>query len=111
MIKKLLSIFIVLSLASLAFAGTITKSKKYDVTFKVPTMAGKVRLAPGAYKLQIIGDNATFTDANNKAFTVPVKIKTAKTKYDVTSVEASSKTGEDVIQAISFAGTTTQVEF
>jgi hypothetical protein len=109
MTKKLLSLLIALSLATLALAGV--KSKKYSVTFQNPTKAGSVKLAPGAYQLQLDGDKATFTDANNKTVAIPVKVKAGKAKFEFTSVEASNKTGEDVIDAISLGGTSTVLEF
>jgi hypothetical protein len=97
----------VLSLSCLAFAGT----KKYDISLTVASKVGTVKLAPGAYKMQIDGDKATFTDARNKSITVPVKLETSPTKFSATAVEASNKSGEDTIEAIDLAGTTTKVEF
>jgi hypothetical protein len=105
--KKSLLLIGVLSLSSLAFAGT----KKYDISLSVASKVGTVKLAPGAYKMQIDGDKAIFTDAKNKTVTVPVKLETSPTKFSATSVEASSKGGEETIEAIDLAGTTTKVEF
>ena len=89
MTKKLLSLLLALSLATLALAGV--KSKKYEVTFKNATQAGSVKLVPGAYTLQLDGDKATFTNENNKTISVPVKVKTGTAKFEYTSVEATTK--------------------
>ena len=105
--KKSLFLIGVLTLASLAFAGT----KKYDISLTTSAKVGSVTLAKGTYKFQLEGDKATFTDANNKSVTVPVKLETSPMKFSATSVEASTKAGEETIEAIDLGGTTTKVEF
>jgi hypothetical protein len=105
--KKSVFLIALLSLSSLVFAG----AKKYSVSFSTATQAGSVKLAPGNYTLQLDGDKAIFTDSKNKSVTVPVKVTTSTTKFQATAVEASSKAGEDKIDAIDLAGTTTKVEF
>jgi hypothetical protein len=105
--KKSLLLIGVLSLASIGFAG----AKKYDISLSTASKVGSVTLAPGSYKLQVEGDKAVFTDSRNKTITVPVKLETSATKFGQTSVEASNKTGQEVIEAIDLAGTTTKVEF
>ena len=105
--KKSLFALAVLSLATFAFAGT----KKYDISLTTPTKAGSVELAPGNYKVQVKGDQATFTDSKNKSVSVPVKVETAKAKFNATAVESSEKSGQQIIEAIDLGGTTTKVEF
>ena len=107
MTKKTVFLIGVLSLASLAFAG----AKKYNVSLAVSTQAGTAKLAPGLYTLQLEGDKAIFTDSKDKSVTVPVKVTTSPKKFQYTAVEASTKSGNDEIDAIDLAGTTTKVEF
>lgn len=79
MFKKLL---VISALACLSLAA-----KQYTITLAQPAQVGKVKLAPGDYKLKIDGSTATFTDAHNKIFTAPVKVEKVEKKAEYTAVE------------------------
>jgi hypothetical protein len=107
MMKKSFFLIAILAFVSMAFAS----AKKYEISLNSRVKAGTVELAAGTYKLQVEGDKATFTDAKNKSVTVTVKVSTGAAKFSATAVEATTKSGEDQIEAIDLGGTNTKVEF
>ena len=98
----------VLSLSAICFAGT----KTYEINLTAPAKAGNVTLAKGAYKLQIQGTNAVFTDEKTRqTFTAPVKIGTTTRKNQFTSVDTATDAGSDKITSIELGGSNTQIAF
>lgn len=98
----------VLSLSSLAFAG----SKTYDISLPSAVKAGNLQLPAGDYTLKLQGSNAILTDAHTrKSFTAPVKVGTSPKKFSFTAVETSPEGTDERITGIELGGSTTQIEF
>lgn len=98
----------VLSLSAICFAGT----KTYEINLTAPAKAGSVTLAKGAYKLQIQGTNAVFTDSKTRqTFTAPVKVETSTRKFQFTAVDTATDAGAEKITSIELGGSTTQIAF
>jgi hypothetical protein len=108
MIKKSLLLVGFVSACSLALAAT----KSYDVLIEQPAVAGAAKLAPGEYKLTVENGTATFTNVRTKAtVSAPVKLETAKRKYERTALEAATEGKTERVEAVELGGSTTKVEF
>jgi len=108
MIKKSLLLIGVVSLSTLAFAGT----KSYDIVLRTPTKAGAVMLPAGDYKVSLAGSKAVFTDPRTrKEVSTDVTVKTAPRKFDHTAVDSSKQGATDRIEAIELGGSTTEIDF
>jgi hypothetical protein len=106
--KKSLVLAVLLSLASLCFAG----QKSYDVIFSGPATVSGVKLAAGEYKVKVDGANAVFTDSKSyKSVTTPVKVQTGDKKFQFTAVDATKDGGVDKVNAIELGGSSTKLEF
>ena len=92
--------------------AAMASAKSYDVKLYTTMQAGSSQLAPGEYKLQVEGTNATFTAMDTrKSVTVPVKIENANTKYNVTAVDTSQQGNTVQIKSIELGGSKTRLEF
>src|SRR3954447_4595040 len=107
LMKKSFVLGVVLSLATVCFAG----QKTFTIVLDKVTTAGAVKLAPGEYKVKIDGTNAVFTDSKYKSVTAPVKVETSAKKFNYTAVDAVKTGTGDSINAIEVGGTTTKLEF
>jgi len=108
MTKKSLFLAGIVSVCSLAIAGT----KSYDVVFDQTAVVGTVQLAPGEYKLKVENGTATFTDVRtNKSVSAPAKLETGTQKFAHTALDAFREGKTDRIAAIQLGGSTTKVEF
>ena len=107
MTNKLTLLIGAAALSTLAIAGP----KSYSVAISAPTQAGSAQLAPGAYKLQVEGTNAIFTDSHRASVTVPVKVENADTKFDSTAVDTSNQSGSRQMKSIELGGSKTKLEF
>jgi hypothetical protein len=108
MTKKSLLLVGFVSACSLALAG----AKSYNIVIAQPAVAGSLQLPAGEYKLTVADGTATFTDVRTKkAVTAPVKVETAKTKFDRTAVETSAEGKTERVTAIDLGGSTNKVEF
>jgi hypothetical protein len=97
---------------AIALFSLIASAKSYEIALSGPTMAGNVQLAAGAYRVQVKGDTATFTNEDtSKTYTAPVKIEQAQQKFDQTAVDTNKQDGADHIQAIELGGSSTKLEF
>jgi hypothetical protein len=96
-----------LTLSSLGIAS----AKSYDIVLEKAAKAGANELQPGQYKVKVEGSQAVITDArNDKSVTVPVTVENSDKKYAYTSVETSSQSGANSIQAIDLGGSKTRLK-
>ena len=108
LVLAVLSLGVMLSLASTSFAG----QKSYDVIFSSPATVSGVKLAAGEYKVKVDGANAIFTDSKNfKSVSTAVKVDTGTKKFQFTAVDATKEAGVDKVNAIELGGSTTKLEF
>jgi hypothetical protein len=110
MSKRLVLILVVLALV--ATAGTVTKLATYQITLSKPTTVSGTVLAAGDYKL-IVGD-AKITivpQHGGKAVEAAVKIDTAKIKFDNTVITSTDIKGTAVFAEIDLGGTKTKLLF
>ncbi len=98
--KRITSVFaLTLAAAALACAGS---SYKFSISKTI--MVGDTKLAPGEYKIEMVGDKAVLKGSGTK-LTVPAVLETSEYKFPVTSVTTSSS----VLQEVSVGGTTTRI--
>jgi hypothetical protein len=105
--KKTLDLGTLLTLSSIVFAG----QKAYDVIFSAPTTVGTVKLAPGQYTLKVNGENASFTNAENKTVSAPVKVENGAKKFQYTAVDTTKSNDGEKVNSIQLGGSTTTLEF
>ncbi len=97
---------------AVALFSLIASAKSYEIALSGPTMAGNVQLAPGAYRVHVKGDTATFINEDTmKSYTAPVKIEQAQQKFDQTAVDTNQQNGSNHIQAIELGGSSTKLDF
>jgi lipopolysaccharide export system protein LptA len=86
--------------------------KSYDVVLTSPSKAGSVQLAPGEYKVKVEGSNAVFTDERTRAsFTVPVTVENSNTKFNSTTLDATTQGNSSQITSIELGGSKIKLEF
>jgi hypothetical protein len=75
-----------------------------------PALLGTVELKPGEYRVEVVDQKAVITKdkTRNEA---PVKVETAASKYDNTSVRFTNGDGKLHIQEIHLGGTKTKLVF
>jgi len=99
----------VLALSTLSVAS----AKTYEITLSSPSKVGKTQLAPGAYKLKVDGNKATFVsvDTSKEVVSTTVKVDTGDKKYDVTAIDSSKQGETEQINSIELGGSKTKLEF
>jgi len=98
----------VLALGSLP----LLSAKSYDIVIDSPAKAGILQLAPGKYKVKLVGTSAVFTNRDTgKKLTAPVKVKNAPDKFEYTAVDTTNKNGATRLKAIDLGGSTTELDF
>jgi hypothetical protein len=108
MTKKSLLVLGLVSLSSLALAGT----KSYEIVLDTPAKAGALQLPAGDYKVKVEGSKATFTDTKtNKSLSTDIKLKTTERKFAHTAVDSSKQNDGQRIDAIELGGSSTEIEF
>jgi len=108
MMKKSLLLIGVVSLFTMAFAGT----KSYSITFIKTAKAGSVELPAGDYMLKVDNGKAIFTDTRTlKSQTVPVKVETNGHKFAQTEVDSKTEGSAELLESIGLGGSTTKIEF
>ena len=110
MTKKLAIVLLVL--ACVVIAGTVTKTSTYNVTlFKSAAVNGSV-LKAGDYKL-VVGDAKVTLIAKDGGATVesPVKFETAAAKFGTTVVTYEDKNSKTVVSEIDLGGSKTKILF
>lgn len=103
----------ILMVAALAVASlSIVSAKSYEIILNTPTTAGQTELRAGHYLVKVNGAFAEFLNVDNShTVMVPVKIVTAKTKFDNTAVDTKTENGVAQIESIELQDTTSILEF
>ena len=97
---------------AVAFFSILASAKTYDITLSATTLAGNVQLKAGAYRVKVEGNQAKFTDVErDQTVAVPVTIKQAAQKFQMTAVDTDKTSGTDKIRAIELGGSNTELEF
>jgi len=100
---------IVLVFALASFAGFAADS---EVSFSTPAQIGQLKLAPGLYKLKLIGSMAMFTNtASNKSFSAVTHTEKSGQKAVYTAVLGSTADGLQRVDSIVLAGTDLRLTF
>lgn len=99
-----------LLVSAIAFAGmALAAGKSYTITLYSPAMVGNTELKAGEYRVEVDNDKAIIKNGRTQK-EAPVKVETAGSKYDRTTVRLSA--GEKPqIQEIRLGGTTTKLVF
>lgn len=103
MLRKAVFSFAVLGLA-------LASAKSYRVDLYEPATAGTTELKPGSYYVSVDGQNAVIKGGKVDSH-MPIKVETAGTKYDDTSVKYTIVDGKKQIQEIHLGGTKTKLVF
>jgi hypothetical protein len=93
-----------LGFATVALGIACAASSSYKVTIPADTWAGDTQLKAGNYKVQVEGNQATFTSGKQK-FEVPATVEQNAKKSADTLLETSGTK----LQAIDIGGTTTKI--
>jgi hypothetical protein len=97
-----------IGVAGLAIASA--KAKAYSIQLYEPAMLGSMTLAPGEYKVDVDGDKAVVRNGKTVG-EAPVKVESADTKYNTTTVRFTNGDGKMHIQEIHVGGTKTKLVF
>ena len=102
----------VLLIATLALSTlAVARPKTYDIRLIDPARAGNNQLTAGAYRLQVVGSDAIFTNLDtHQAFVAPVKV-TATRKHEVTAVETQQDAGKSRITSIDLRDSDETLQF
>jgi hypothetical protein len=104
--------FACVSILAFSFLGLASAAKTYHITLASATKVGSLELQAGDYAVRVNGSDAVFTNEDTaKKFTTPVKVENANQKFDQTAVVTTKDSGEDMVQDIQLAGTSTQLDF
>jgi uncharacterized protein YjbK len=91
-------------------ALAIASAKSYTITLPEPAKAGNTELKAGDYKVEVVDQKAVIRDGKTES-QVPVKVESAGSKYDTTSVLYGESNGSREIREIHIGGTTTKLIF
>lgn len=98
----------VLAIASLSLAS----AKSYEIVLNSASTAGQTELRAGHYLVKVNGAFAEFVNIENShSVMVPVKIETAKSKFENTAVDTRNENGVSQIQSIELQDTNSKLEF
>ena len=99
-----------LVLSMVAFAGmALAAGKSYSVKLYEPAMVGGTELKAGEYRVEVTDDKAVIKGSKVQK-EATVKVETADSKYDTTTVRLSSG-AKPQIQEIRLGGTKTKLVF
>jgi hypothetical protein len=103
----------ILMVAALAVASlSVVSAKSYEIILNNPATAGSTELRAGHYLVKVNGAFAEFLNVDNShSVMVPVKVETAKSKFDTTAVDTKNENGVSQIQSIELQDTTSKLEF
>jgi hypothetical protein len=104
MARKLLPMFAILALSSVASA------KSFSVTLFQPSIVGGAELQPGDYKLDWNESKVVIRNGKKSAEAM-VKVETGDQKFNSTSVRYQNGDGKYRIQEIRLGGTKTKLVF
>jgi hypothetical protein len=99
--QRLLLIFAMLGVA-------IASAKSYNVKLFQPAMLGGVQLAPGEYRLEMVGSNVVLKNGKVEAQS-PGREETVDAKYPSTTVRFDNTDGKMRIREIFLGGTNTKL--
>ncbi len=88
----------------------VASAKGYKVSLYQPVMLGATQLAPGDYKVEVVGDKAVVSNGRVDA-QVPVKVETAPSKFRDTTTKLNMDGGKARLAEISIGGTNTKLVF
>lgn len=88
----------------------IASGKQYRVSLADPAFLGNVELKPGEYRVEVVDQKAVLS-AGKTRNEAPVKVETAESKYNTTTVRFTNGDGKLHIQEIHIGGTRTKLVF
>ena len=103
MTKRLLLVFAIVGLA-------VASAKTYSITLSQPAVLGDMQLAPGTYSVEVVDQKAVIRNGRMHG-EAPVKVETADTKYNGTTVRFNSADGKMHLQEIHVGGSKTKLVF
>ena len=101
--RKLLFAFAVAGLA-------VASAKTYSIDLFEPAVLGSMQLTPGHYTVDVVDQKAVLRSGKVKC-EAPVKVETADSKYNSTSVRYDNGDGKMHIQEIHVGGSKTKLVF
>lgn len=109
----LAGVLVVFATSTAVAGGNVPKVKTYVVTFSSSTKVGSLNLKAGDYRLQIEGNQATFTDViTAKSVTTDVKaVENSEKKFTKTIINTTTEGKADVVKDIELQGSTTKIDF
>src|SRR5690349_6987224 len=99
MMKKFL-----LAIGVAALVAASANAKSYSIQLFEPAMLGATPLPAGEYKVEVNNEKAVVRNAKTQC-EAPVKVETADSKYNSTTVRFSNGDGKMHIQEIRVGGT------
>jgi hypothetical protein len=105
-------VLVLVILALVAAAGTVSKLGVYQVTLSRPAAVNGITLKPGDYKL-LVGDariTMTAKDGGN-AIEAPVRIESVPVRFDITVVTYETHDSKTAISEIDLGGSKTKLVF
>jgi hypothetical protein len=103
MTKRLLLVFAIAGLA-------VASAKTYKIILPQAAVLGNMQLDPGTYNLDVVDQKAVITNGKMHG-EAPVKVETADTKYNATTVRLSVADGKNHLQEIHIGGSTMKLVF
>jgi hypothetical protein len=100
---KLLLTFAILGL-------TVAQAASYRVTLFQPSLVGNTELRPGEYRLELTENKVVLSKAG-ASVEANVKVESAESKFNSTSVRYQNGDGKYRIQEIRLGGTKTKLVF
>jgi hypothetical protein len=88
----------------------VASASSYRVNLYQPVMLGSTELAPGEYKVEVVGDKAVIRNGRVDA-QAPVKVETTPSKISATSTKLTMDGGKAKLAEISIGGTNTKLVF
>ena len=90
------------------FALAVASAKTYTINLFEPAKVGNTELKAGEYKVELVDQKAVIRNGKVES-EVPVKVETAQTKYNTTSVVYGATNGTRQVREIHLGGTTTKL--
>ena len=109
MTKKV--ILILVAMALVVAAGTVTKTGAYQFTLFRPAAVNGSVLQPGDYKLVLRDSMAIVTAQDGTTLQAPVKVETAPSKFDNTALTIELRDSKPVISEIDLRGSKIKLLF
>jgi hypothetical protein len=98
-------------LLAFAIAGlAVASAKTYRVQLYEPALLGTMQLAPGEYRVEVVGDKAVIRNGKVQG-EAPVKMEENDKKYGFTTVRFTNADGKLHVQEIHLGGTKSKLVF